>query len=119
MLIGEMIRLHAINYPDKLALVDEGGTRLTWKGLNERINRLANAFRGLGLAKGQRVAIIAWNCHEFFEFYIATAKAGLISVPLSYRSTPHQILSVIRDSEPKAILIEKEFLKLSTLFGPK
>ncbi len=112
MFIGDILRLHALNYPNKLALVDESGARLTWREFNERVNRLANSLAGMGLAKGERVAIIARNCHQFAEFLFAVAKVGLVSVPLNYRLTGNQVLSIIRDSEPKALLIQEEFSSL-------
>ena len=52
---------------------------------NERSCRLANALLGLGLAKGDRVAVLAYNRVEWAEIYAATAKAGLIAVPINFR----------------------------------
>ena len=82
MFVGDIVRLHALNYPNKPALIDKSVTRLTWSQFNNRVNRLANGLSGLGLAKGERVAIIARNCHQFAEFFFAVAKAGLVSVKM-------------------------------------
>jgi acyl-CoA synthetase (AMP-forming)/AMP-acid ligase II len=50
---------------------------MTFAQWNERSCRLANALLGLGLSKGDRVAVLAYNCVEWVEIYAATAKAGL------------------------------------------
>ena len=57
-------------------------TFLEW---NRRSCRLANALLGLGLARGDRVAVLAYNCVEWAEIYVAAAKAGLIAVPINFR----------------------------------
>lgn len=113
MLLGEIVRLHSVSYPHKVALVDETAARLTWKQFNERVNRLANSLRGLGLTLGERVAILSRNSHQFAEFFFAVAKAGLVSVTLNYRSHPDQLLANLKDSTPKVILIQKEFANIA------
>jgi len=119
MLVGEIIKLHAFNYPNKVALVEEDGTRLTWKEFNTRVNRLAHALHGLGLAKGDRVAIISRNSHQLAEFLFAVAKAGLVSVALNYRLTPFQLLAILQDCTPRAMLIQKEFTDAADSIYPK
>ncbi|HEX5847068.1 MAG TPA: AMP-binding protein, partial [Rhodoplanes sp.] len=52
---------------------------------NDRACRLANALIGLGLKKGDRVAVLAYNCLEWLEIYAAVAKAGLVVVPVNFR----------------------------------
>lgn len=64
MLVGDIPRLHALNYPSKLALVDESGSRLSWKEFNQRACRLANAFCSLGLTPGDRVALLRAKNHQ-------------------------------------------------------
>ena len=56
--------------PDKLAARDSHRS-LTYRQWEERANRPANALLGLGLCKGDRVAILAYNCIEWMEIYVA------------------------------------------------
>ena len=78
--LGEIVAMNARLFPDK-----PGGRDLTrsmtFRQWNERACRLANALIGLGLAKGDRVAVLAYNCLEWLEIYAAVAKAGLVAVP--------------------------------------
>ena len=55
--------------------------RLTFRQFNARVNRLAHALLGAGLAKGDKVATVLPNCLEQLEVYWAAAKTGLVVVP--------------------------------------
>ncbi|MFC2122953.1 class I adenylate-forming enzyme family protein [Bacteroidota bacterium] len=108
MVVGDIVTSNARLFPDKAGVIDER-VRLTWRQFNDRVNRLANAMLGLGLKKGDRVAIVAENCHEYAEFLFAVAKTGLITVCLNYRLTAEQMIRILDDCEPKAILIQSQF----------
>ena len=108
MLLRDILISNAHRYPKKLALVD-GTNRMTWKELNERVNKVANALLGLGMRKGDRVAIIAENCHQYAEVLFASAKTGLISVCLNYRFSPGQLSRMTNISQPKAIVVQNKF----------
>ena len=82
--LGQMLSVHARLLGDKIGARDLERA-MTFAAWNERSCRLANALLGLGLAKGDRVAVLAYNCVEWLEIYAATAKAGLIVVPINFR----------------------------------
>ena len=81
---GEMLSVHARLAPNRLGARDLDRS-MTFAQWNERSCRLANALLGLGLAKGDRVAILAYNCVEWCEIFAATAKAGLVALPINFR----------------------------------
>jgi fatty-acyl-CoA synthase len=64
--------------PDKIGARDLTRS-LTFRGWNDRSCKLSNAFVGLGLKKGDRIAVLAYNCLEWMEIYVAVAKAGLVA----------------------------------------
>ena len=70
---------------------------MSFREWNERSCRLANALLGLGLAKGDRVAILAYNCVEWAEIYAATAKAGLIAVPINFRLVGAEVRFIVEN----------------------
>ena len=63
----------------------------------------------LGLAPGDRVAIIDKNSAAFIEMFYALDKAGLVAAPLSWRLTPHEIKQIVDDIKPKLIVTGAEF----------
>jgi len=107
---GDAVRRNALAFPGKPAFI-AGGRCLTFRQFNERANRLNNALQQLGLAKGDRVAILSRNRPEFVEAY-GVAKSGLIAVPLNWRLSKRELLHPLQDSRPCAILVEPEFVPL-------
>ena len=83
---------------------------MTFAVWNERACRLANALLGLGLRKGDRVAVLAYNRLEWAEIYAATAKAGLVVVPLNFRLAGPEIRFILGDCGAAALLVEEALL---------
>ena len=81
---GEIVAMNAYLSPDKVGARDLTRS-LTFRGWNDRSCKLANALVGLGLEKGDRIAVLAYNCLEWMEIYAAVAKAGLVVVPINFR----------------------------------
>ena len=81
-----------------VVLVDDEGTR-TWAEFDERVNRLVNGFREVGLTAGQTVAIVAGNRREWYEASFACSHAGLIFVPVNWHWVADEIAYVVEDAE--------------------
>ncbi len=104
---GEVLSLNAHLYPGKIGARDLGRA-MGFHLWNQRACRLANAFAGLGLTKGDRVAILAYNCIEWVEIYGATAKAGLIAVPINFRLVGTEIRYVAENCEASLLIVQDE-----------
>jgi fatty-acyl-CoA synthase len=103
--VGESVSVSAALYPDKIGARDS--TRaLTFHQWNERACRLANALCGLGLQQGDRVAILAYNCVEWLELYVAVAKAGLVAVPINFRLVGPEIKYIAENCEARAFVVQ-------------
>ena len=105
--LGDIPRRNARRFPNRSGLVF-GETRLTWKQVNDRVNRLANGLREMGLAKGNRVGLLAQNSHRYLEAYWAIAKAGLIAVPLNYRLVERELVSLLDHAGCSTLLVGRE-----------
>jgi acyl-CoA synthetase (AMP-forming)/AMP-acid ligase II len=84
---------------------------MTFREWNARSCRLANALLGLGLAKGDRVAVLAYNCVEWLEIYAATAKAGLVAVPVNFRLVAEEIRYIVENCEAAAFIVQDDLLE--------
>lgn len=105
--LGERARLS----PGKTALVFvPTGERFTYSELNARAERAA-AFLSdrLGLAKGDRVGLLAHNRVEYVDLFFATAKTGIILVPLGTRLTPRELAFIAQDAGLSALVYGGEF----------
>jgi acyl-CoA synthetase (AMP-forming)/AMP-acid ligase II len=94
---------HARLTPERECLACEGH-RLTWRQLDERIDRLANGLRALGIAPGEHVAILSLNNHRYVELYYGAARAGLVVVPLNWRLPPEELAWVVEHSDAVALV---------------
>jgi fatty-acyl-CoA synthase len=79
---------------------------------NERSCKPANALLGLGLEKGDRIAVLAYNCLEWMEIYAAVAKAGLVIVPINFRLVGPEVQYIVENSEAKAVVVQDDLLDL-------
>ena len=108
--LGQVLHVHAKNYPNKVALNDWRGKALTYAELESRTNRLANGLLKMGLRKGDRVAVMLYNCAEFVEIDCAFAKAGLVVVPICWRYVPKEVAYVVDNSDARAVIAGEDFV---------
>ncbi|TDD88128.1 hypothetical protein E1293_06720 [Actinomadura darangshiensis] len=99
---------HAEAKPDEPALTDERGST-TWRDLDARTGRLANALRALGLATGDAIAIHSGNRREYFELMCAAVHVGLRYVMVNWHWTADELRYVLEDSGARALFSEDAF----------
>lgn len=107
--IPEMVLSAADRFGDAEAVVD-GPLRLTFVDVVERIRRAAGAFAGLGIGKGERVAIWAPNSADWIVAAFGLLTAGGVLVPVNTRFRTEEAGDVIVRSGAKAVLVQKGFL---------
>lgn len=103
--IGQVLTAQARLQPERIGARDLGRA-MSFRLWNERACRLANALAGIGLAKGDRVAVLAFNRIEWLEIYAAAAKAGLIAVPVNFRLVGAEIRFIVQDCDAAAVIAE-------------
>jgi len=95
-------------YPDKEAVVS-GEKRFTYEQFADRTYRLANSLRSMNIFKGDRVAILHQNSHEYLESYFALAQLGGILVPLNFRLSPKELAFILKDSGAGIMIASARF----------
>lgn len=103
--IADGIRGFAAASPGAPAVID-GDRTLTYRALDDRSNRLANALLTAGLRPGERVALLLGNRMEYPEIACGIAKAGLAMVPLNPRLTPGEAAYVLGHSGSRALVLD-------------
>ncbi|MGE6260244.1 acyl-CoA synthetase [Heyndrickxia sporothermodurans] len=97
---------------DKIALIDiESEKNLTYKVLNEHVNRWRIILLSKGIDKGDCVAAIAQNQVELIEIMFACGKIGAIFVPLNWRLSIYELKYIIDDCSPKILLYNEKFVE--------
>jgi acyl-CoA synthetase (AMP-forming)/AMP-acid ligase II len=103
--ISEAIATQARLQPRKLGARDSRRS-LDYAAWDERASRLANGLLGLGLAPGDRVAVLAYNCIEWLEIYVALARAALVAVPVNFRLLGPEIAYIVGHAEARAMIVQ-------------
>jgi len=106
--LGQMLKVNAKKFPNAMALKDRERS-FTYPEVNRRVNRLAHSLLSLGLNKGDRVAALLENSTEIVEIYLATAKTGLVIVPISFRLIGLEVEYIVNNSDAKAFIVHDEF----------
>ena len=101
------VREFAAATPGTVAVI-EGERGLTYRALDDRANRLAQALLGRGLRPGDRVAVRLGNRLEFPEIIAAAAKAGLVLVPIGTRLTDAESAYILEHSGARAHISDVE-----------
>jgi acyl-CoA synthetase (AMP-forming)/AMP-acid ligase II len=102
------MRRSAIFHRDLVA-IRSGGRQLTYGQAWERGIRLANALTGLGLDAGDRVAVLEDNSIEAADFYLGTAIANVVRVPLYRRNSAEAHEHMIRHTGTKVVVVSEEY----------
>ena len=104
--IATGIRTAAQRTPDRIAL-REGERTLTYRQLVERIDRVsAGARHDLGLAPGDRVALLALNRLEYIEIVAGFAETGAAVATLNTRQSAQELEAICADCRPRALIVD-------------
>jgi fatty-acyl-CoA synthase len=100
--------------PHKEAIVFEG-ERITYGEMRDRAYKLANALKGMGLKKGDRVAVLLRNRTEWFDIFFAVASLGAMMVPVNFLLKSKEVDFIVRDSGASMIFVGEDLISLVDL----
>lgn len=111
--IGDQLRRHAQHSPNREAIVyyGPGGVRevISYADLNDRVNRVANALAGLGVGRGDVVAVMSRNSVDYMTIWFATLKLGAALTGLNFTFTETEIGYQVNHARPRALMAEDTF----------
>jgi len=96
--MGGMLRWAATQHPDRDAIIC-GDTRWSWRELDERTNRAANALLALGVRPGDRVGLYFTNHPDYLALYLAAAKTGIVAATVNPALTASELTFILGDAE--------------------
>src|SRR6478736_5332900 len=109
--LSQMLNSAAQSRP--LAAATRLGDRMrTWGDTRERVARLAGTLGELGVARGDRVAILALNSDRYTEFLSAVWWAGAVVVPMNIRWTAVENAYSLDNSDTAVLFVDRAFLPM-------
>jgi acyl-CoA synthetase (AMP-forming)/AMP-acid ligase II len=106
--LGQILKVNAKKFPNTVALKDKD-RGFTYPEVNRRVNMLAHSLLDLGLSKGDKVAVLLENSIEIVEIYLATAKTGLVIVPINFRLVDSEVAYIVDNSDAQVMIVHDEF----------
>jgi acyl-CoA synthetase (AMP-forming)/AMP-acid ligase II len=106
--IGAKLAQLALAYPDRPAIVDEAGS-WSFRRFHQRLARFGNAMHGLGLAKGDRIALLLPDCREYLEADYGSMAAGFVRVPMDPRLTRRELVTLLQRAGVRALVTHPAF----------
>ncbi|MBI5260974.1 MAG: acyl-CoA synthetase [Bradyrhizobium sp.] len=108
--IGDLLRRSAKRDPDKTAVIC-GDVTWTFAEMDAICNRLGRGLQGLGVSKGDRVAVLSRNSHAFAALRFAVARIGAILVPINFMLNPDEISFILANSGAKLLASGPDFVE--------
>lgn len=96
--------------PDKAAILN-GGVSVTYRQLDERMNRAGHLFRKYGVRKGDRVALLFPNDYRFIEICFGLMRIGAVPLPLNIKLNSETLSYILEDSGSKILISHHSLLE--------
>lgn len=110
--VAEAFQRVVASYPDKLALRSiDGALSLTWRQLNDEVRAVAAGLAGLGLRKGEPIALLLPNLPECHVVDYAAMHLGAVPFAIFNSSSAEQIAEQLRRSEARIVVTEARSLE--------
>ncbi len=105
------IARNAALFPDKAAVKCEGTTR-SWRDFDRRVNRIARSLAGMGVGRGDKIAILAVNSIDYLETFMGGLRAGACVVPLSTMAAADALEKMLDDCDAKVLFLSEQYRSL-------
>ena len=92
--------------PDRLAIVESGGRRVTWGELDDEVGRIATGLGAAGIVAGHRVMVVLGNRIEFVSTYLAVLRTQAVAVPVNPTSQSGELARMIADSGSRMVFAD-------------
>ena len=106
--VADVIRRQAAERGDVIA-IRHGSRALTYRALDERSNRLAQALLAAGVGPGSRVAHLDRTGPEVIELLFAASKIGAVLVPLNWRLAVPELTRIVADAAAPLLIAGSAF----------
>src|SRR5215208_2416390 len=108
----EPFRLTVEDHPDRVAIrTKDDEVSLSWAQLRDRVDALAGGLAGLGVGRGDTVALMLGNRPEFHIADLAAMTIGATPFSIYQTFTPDQIAFIVGDAGAKVAIVEEQYLE--------
>lgn len=117
-----ILRYAATNFPEREIVSrkhDENIFRYSYGEAFKRVCKLANALEKLGVEVGDRVGVLSWNTHRFYELFFGISGIGAVVVEMNLRLHPNEIAYIANHAQVKTLFVDETLLPLAEAVASK
>ncbi len=98
--LSDAVRRNAARAPDRPAYLDFGGPAFTWHEFDRAATSLAEALAGIGVARGDRVAVWHGDSAAIHVLFVAVERCGAVVVGIGARAGTREVSAILRSARP-------------------
>ncbi len=106
--LSDAVRRNAEHSPDRPAYVDHPGASLSWREFDSIASDLAGRLAGLGVMRGDRVAVCHGDSTAIHVLFVAIERCGAVVVGIGARAGNREVAAILRSSRPKILITDQQ-----------
>jgi acyl-CoA synthetase len=106
--LSDAVRRNAEQSPDRAAYVDHRGISLTWREFDAAAGALAEQLAGIGVERGDRVAVWHGDSAAIHVLFVAFERCGAVVVGIGARAGTREVAQILRSSRPKMLISDQQ-----------
>ncbi|OBI44436.1 class I adenylate-forming enzyme family protein [Mycobacterium sp. E796] len=106
--LSDAVRQNARAAPDRPAYVDHPGKSLSWREFDRAAMKLAELLTGVGVARGDRVAVWHGDSAAIHVLFVAIERCGAVVVGIGARAGTREVAAILRNARPKILVSDAQ-----------
>ncbi|MGB7870584.1 MAG: class I adenylate-forming enzyme family protein [Mycobacterium sp.] len=106
--LSDAVRHNADRSPDRCAFADDPGVALTWREFDGSADALAEQLAGVGIRRGDRVAVWHGDSTAIHVLFVAIERCGAVVVGIGARAGTREVGAILRSSRPKLLISDQQ-----------
>ena len=106
--LSDAVRRNAEHAPDRCGYADDPGTALTWREFDDSSDALAEQLAGIGVERGDRVAVWHGDSAAIHVLFVAIERCGAVVVGLGARAGTREVAAILRSAQPKLLISDQQ-----------
>ncbi|WP_158016831.1 class I adenylate-forming enzyme family protein [Mycobacterium basiliense] len=105
--VSDAVRRNAERIPDRVAYVDHPGRPLTWQQFDFAASALAEQLAGIGVLRGDRIAVWHRDCAAIHVLFVAIERCGAVVVGIGARAGAREVVQILRDTQSRIMISDE------------
>ena len=106
--LSDAVRHNADRSPERCGFADDPGAALTWREFDCSADALAEQLAGIGVQRGDRVAVWHGDSTAIHVLFVAIERCGAVVVGIGARAGTREVAAILRSSQPKLLISDQQ-----------